>query len=95
MRRSLKTKRFSDLFDEFVSKKKLHSCQEKTLSSIWENIVGYNILTVTQSISLNNNNTLNIIIIDSKVQKALILQKEKLLKKIQRFNPSIASLVIK
>ena len=94
MRRSLKTKRFSDLFDEFVSKKKLHSYQEKTLSSIWENIVGYNILTVTQSISLNNN-TLNIIITDSKVQKALILQKEKLLKKIQRFNPSIASLVIK
>ena len=94
MRRSLKTKRFSDLFDEFVSQKKHNYYQEKTLSSIWENIVGYNILTVTQSISLNNN-TLNIIITDSKVQKALILQKEKLLKKIQRFNPSIASLVIK
>ncbi|MAQ31376.1 MAG: hypothetical protein CMD26_01390 [Flavobacteriales bacterium] len=94
MRRSLKTKRFSDLFDDFIRQKKHNHHREKTLSSIWENVVGYNILIATQNISLNNN-TLCIIITDPKVKNTLILQKRELLQKIQRFNPRISSLVIK
>tara|TARA_B100000700_G_C14798886_1_gene739567 strand:+ start:188 stop:475 length:288 start_codon:yes stop_codon:yes gene_type:complete len=93
MKRSLKTKKISELIKDVLKPNRDHiSSSNLSFPDLWTKIVGKQVAAETKKIRFYNN-TLHISILNPYLKRDLMYQKPQIIQRIQELNSSISKIV--